>query len=93
MLCKSEVTIDPGEIQVINTSCVIKEKSHKNSVKTQQKLSMYRLPYESLPLAFEFGGYNAHCFTGRLSVKVGNFGHTKIQLSAGTPIAYIAVTP
>ena len=78
---------------MINTSCVIKEKSHKNSVKTQQKLSMYRLPYESLPLAFEFGGYIDHCFTGRLTINVGNFGPKKIRLSAGTPIAYIAVTP
>ena len=48
LLCKSDVTINAGKIQVVNTSCIIKEKSCKNSVKTLQKLSMYMLPYESL---------------------------------------------
>ena len=54
LLCKSDVTINAGEIQVVNTSCIIKEKSCKNTVKTLQKLSMYMLPYESLPLSFKF---------------------------------------
>ena len=91
LLCKSDVTINAGEIQVVNTSCIIKEKSCKNSVKTLQKLSMYMLPYESLPLSFESSGYIDQKFTGRLMVKVGNFTHKKIRLSAGTPIAYIAM--
>ena len=91
LLCKSDVTINAGEIQVVNTSCIIKEKSCKNTVKTLQKLSMYMLPYESLPLSFESAGYIDQKFTGRLMVKVGNFTHKKIQLSAGTPVAYIAL--
>ena len=91
LVCKSDVTINAGEIQVINTSCIIKEKSRKNSAKTLQKLSMYMLPYESLPLSFESSGYIDPKFTGRLMVKVGNFTHKKIQLSAGTPVAYIAM--
>merc|ERR1712002_144138 len=41
LLCKSDVTINPGEIQVINTACVIKGKSRK-------KLSMYLLPFSNL---------------------------------------------
>ena len=91
LLCKSDVIINAGEIQVINTSCIIREKSRKNSAKTLQKLSMYMLPYESLPLSFESSGYIDQKFTGRLMVKVGNFTHKKIQLSAGTPVAYIAL--
>ena len=87
LLCKSDVTINP----VINTSCIIKEKPHKKAVKTLQKLSKYMLPYESLPLAFESSGYIDRKLTGRLMVKVGNFTHKKIQLSAGTPVAYIAL--
>ena len=49
------------------------------------------LPYESLPLAFESSGYIDQKFTWRLMVKVGNFTHKNIQLSAGTPVAYIAM--
>ena len=39
----------------------------------------------------ESSGYIDQKFTGRLMVKVGNFTHKKIQLSAGTPVAYIAL--
>ena len=91
LLCKSDVIINPGEIQVINTSCVIKDKSRKNFAKTLQKLSMYIIPYESLPLSFESAGYIDQRFTGRLMVKVGNFTNKKIQLSASTPVAYIVM--
>ena len=84
LLCKSDVTINPGEIQVINTACVIKGKSRK-------KLSMYLLPYENLPLAFESAGYIDQNYTGRLMVKVGNSTHKKIQLSSGSPLAYLAM--
>ena len=86
LLCKSDVTINPGEIQVINTACVIKGKSRK-------KLSMYLFPYENLPLAFESAGYIDQNYTGRLMVKVGNSTHRVIQLSAGSPIAYLAMAP
>ena len=84
LLCKSDVLINPGEVQVINTSCIIKGKSRK-------RLSMFLLPYESLPLSFESGGYIDQNYTGRLMVKVGNFTNRKIQLSAGTSVAYIAL--
>ena len=84
LLCKRDVTINPGEIQVINTACVIKGKSRK-------KLSMYLLPYENLPLAFESAGYIDQSYTGRLMVKVGNSTHKKIQLSSGSPLAYLAM--
>ena len=86
LLCKSDVIINAGEIQVINTSCIIKGKSRK-------KLSMYLLPYENLPLAFESAGYIDQNYTGRLMVKVGNSTHRVIQLSAGSPIAYLAMAP
>ena len=80
LLCKSDVVINPGEVQVINTACIIKGKSRK-------KLSMFLLSYESLPLSFESGGYIDQSYTGRLMVKVGNSTHKKIQLCAGTPVA------
>ena len=51
------------------------------------QLQWEHLKKHSLPLAFESGGYIDQSFTRRLSVKVGNFGHKKTQLSAGTPIA------
>ena len=44
-----------------------------------------------LPLSFESAGYIDQKFAGRLMVKVGNFNHKKIQLSASTPVAYIAL--
>ena len=86
LLCKSDVLINPGEVQVINTSCIIKGKSRK-------RLSMFLLPYESLPLSFESGGYIDQSYTGRLMVKVGNSTHKKIQLCAGTPVAYLTMAP
>ena len=47
LLCKSDVIIDAGEIQVINTSCIIKEKSRKNSAKTEHVYAPLR---ESTPV-------------------------------------------
>ena len=78
-------TINPGEIQFINTACVIKGKSRK-------KLSMFPLPYDNLPLSFESTGYIDQNYTGRVMIRLGNFTHKKIRLSAGTPISYIAMT-
>ena len=80
LLCKTDATINPGEIQMINTTCVIKGKSRK-------KLSMFLIAYESLPLSFESIGYIDQNYTGRLMVQLGNFIHKKIRFSAGTPIA------
>ena len=86
LLCKSDVAINPGEIQVINTTCVIKGKSRK-------KLTMALIAYENLPLSCESTGYIDQNYTGRLMVQLGNFTHKKIHLSAGTPIAYLTMTP
>ena len=85
LLCKTDATINPGERQLINTTCVIKGKSRK-------KLSMFLIAYENLPLSCESTGYIDQNYTGRLMVQLGNFTHKKIRLSAGTPIAYIAMS-
>ena len=86
LLCKTDATINPGERQLINTTCVIKGKSRK-------KLSMFLIAYENLPLSCESTGYIDQNYTGRLMVQLGNFTHKKIRLSAGTPIAYLTMTP
>ena len=85
LLCKTDATINPGEVQLINTTCIIKGKSRK-------KLSMFLLPYDNLPLSFESSGYIDQNYTGRVMIRLGNFTHKKIRLSAGTPIAYIAMS-
>ena len=85
LLCKTDATINPGEVQLINTTCIIKGKSRK-------KLSMFLFPYDNLPLSFESSGYIDQNYTGRVMIRLGNFTHKKIRLSGGTPIAYIAMS-
>ena len=83
---KSGNILLPGETQVVNTTCVIKSKK-------RAKLSMFLTPHESLPLSFESGGYIDPKYTGRVMIKLTNYGNKKVHLIEGTFIGYIVFQP
>ena len=54
---------------------------------------MYPVPYDTLPLSFESGGYVDGNFKGRVMVKLTNYSTKKMKLNSGTSIGYIAMQP
>ena len=83
---KSDNVVLPGETKMVNSSCVIQGKK-------RAKLSMFLTPHESLPLSFESGGYIDQKYTGRVMIKLTNYGHKKIHLNAGAFVGYIVIQP
>ena len=86
LLAKNDRMVLPGATQVMNTSCVIKGKSHR-------KLSMFLTPHEYLPLCFESGGYIEAKYTGRVMIKLTNYSSKRINLNAGATVAYMVIQP
>ena len=86
LLLKNDAVFIPGETQVVNTSCMMKGKSH-------QKLSMHLIPFENLPLSFESGGYISRKYSGRVVTKLTNYTANSVKLNSGTPVGYIVMQP
>ena len=86
LLLKNDTIFLPGESQVVNTTCMMKGKSH-------QKLSMHLIPFENLPLSFESGGYISRKYSGRVVTKLTNYTAHSVKLNSGTPVGYIVMQP
>ncbi len=86
LLLKNDAVFIPGESQVVNTTCMMKGKSH-------QKLSMHLIPFENLPLSFESGGYISRKYSGRVVTKLTNYTAHSVKLNSGTPVGYIVMQP
>ena len=86
LLLKNDAVFIPGESQVVNTTCMMKGKSH-------QKLSMHLIPFENLPLSFESGGYISRKYSGRVVTKLTNYTAKSVKLNSGTPVGYIVMQP
>ena len=89
LVLKTDTLFKRGESQIVNTTCVINGKMQSKRL----KLYMYLVPYDTLPLSFESGGYIDGNFKGRVMVKLTNYSTKKMKLNSGTSIGYIAMQP
>ena len=78
-----------GETQLVNTTCIINGKLQSK----REKLSLYLVPSDTLPLTFGSGGYIDGNFLGRVMVKLTNNPAKKIKVNSGTTIGSIAMQP
>ena len=86
---KEDTLFRGGETQLVNTTCIINGKLQSK----REKLSMYLVPSDTLPLTFESGGYIDGNFQGRVMVKLTNYHAKKMKVNSGTTIGYIAMQP
>ena len=89
LIMKEDTLFRGGETQLVNTTCIINGKLQSK----REKLSMYLVPSDTLPLTFESGGYIDGNFQGRIMVKLTNYCTKKMKVNSGAIIGYIAMQP
>ena len=87
LLLKSDICIQPGESQLVQTACTLNKKIPNMSIHIKQ--------YEKLPwnLIFESEKHIPHKSSGRISVKVINCSPYPLSLPTSSPIGYLILQP
>ena len=88
LLMKDDVTFNAGEMETINTRCIISGKLKG------AKMNMFLIPAENMfGLSLLSSGFVSCDYRGRILLKLGNFSESKIMVQKGSLCAYLVLTP
>ena len=88
LLLKEDTIFQPGEMQYVNTCCIIDGKLKG------AKFSMFLIPAENMfGLVTQSSDFVSRDFRGRIHLKLGNYSEKKIILQKGSLCGYLVLSP
>ena len=85
LLLKDDVFLEPGESQLLATTCRITRKCGD--------LCIHLKPSEKLPVTFESKGYICEGYCGRITIKLTNYSGEARTILAWSEAGYAILTP
>ena len=83
LLLKQDITLDPGDTILAETTCIIRNGVHDFCLHIKKT--------QNIPLTLLSEGYISDMFTGRVVLKLANYKSDTIKLCEGTEVGFVIV--